>query len=102
MQASAGRYRPLQPLNVDTAAEPAALNRLKAHWTHVALERLDDPRPEDWLGYNVLSLSAADLERVREILRNAYREIRALAAASEPVERAALLNLQLVTFAPIR
>jgi hypothetical protein len=49
-----------------------------------------------------MSLSAADLERVREILRNAYRELRALAAASEPIERAALLNLQLVAFAPVR
>lgn len=98
LQASAGRFRPLQPLSVDTSAEPAALNRLKAHWSRVALERLASPRSQDWLGYNLMSLSAADLERVREILRDAYREIRALAAASEPVECAALLNLQLVTF----
>jgi hypothetical protein len=49
----------------------------------------------------VISLSEADLERVREILRAAYREIRALAVTSEPVEAAALLNLQLVTF-PLR
>lgn len=101
VQRSEGRYRLLQPLNVNTAAEPAVLNRHKAHWTRVALERLEAPRAEDWLGYNVLSLSEADLERVREILRNAYREIRTLAAASEPIERAALLNLQLVTFAPL-
>lgn len=101
LQKSAGRYRPLQPLNVDTSAEPAALNRLKAHWAQVALERLSSPREPDWFGYNLVSLSAADLERVREILRNAYREIRALAAASEPVERAALLNLQLVTFGTV-
>jgi transcriptional regulator with XRE-family HTH domain len=101
LEASGGRYRPLQPLSVDTGAEPAALNRLKAHWAKVALDRLAAPREQDWLGYNLMSLSAADLERVREILRNAYREIRALAAASEPVEAAALLNLQLVTFAPV-
>jgi transcriptional regulator with XRE-family HTH domain len=98
LQMDAGHYRPLQPLSVDTSAEPAALNRLKAHWTQVALSRLAAPRERDWLGYNVMSLSAADLERAREILRDAYREIRALAAASEPVEVAALLNLQLVTF----
>jgi Domain of unknown function (DUF4423) len=101
LQAHGGHYRPLQPLNVDTSAEPAALNRLKAHWTRLALERLAAPRSQDWLGYNLISLSAADLERVREILRDAYREIRALAAASEPVESAALLNVQLVTFTPV-
>jgi transcriptional regulator with XRE-family HTH domain len=101
LQISAGRYQPLQPLTVDTSAEPAALNRLKSHWARVALERSAAPRERDWLGYNLMSLSSADLERVREILRNAYREIRALAAASEPVETAALLNLQLVTFAPV-
>lgn len=98
LESSAGRYRPLTPLSVDTSAEPAALNRLKAHWARVALERTREPRSQDWLGYNVMSLSTHDLERVRDILRNAYREIRALAAASEPVEAAALLNLQLVTF----
>lgn len=102
LSASAGHYRPLSPLNVSTSAEPAALNRLKAHWARVALERLDAPHADDWLGYNLMSLSAADLARVREILRAAYREIRALAAASEPIERAALLNLQLVTFPVVR
>lgn len=101
LQSIDGRYQPLQPLTVDTTAEPAAFNRLKAHWTRVALERLSAPREQDWLGYNLMSLSDADLERVREILRNAYREIRALAAASEPVQSAALLNLQLVTFPPV-
>jgi hypothetical protein len=56
------------------------------------------PRSEDWLGYNVISTSAADLERTREILRRSFREIRAIAAASEPTEAVALLNLQLVTW----
>jgi hypothetical protein len=46
----------------------------------------------------VVSTSAADLERIREILRRSFREIRALAAASEPTEAVALLNLQLVTW----
>jgi transcriptional regulator with XRE-family HTH domain len=96
-----GRYRPLQPLTVDTSAGAAALDRVKAHWTRVALERLAAPREQDWLGYNLMSLSEVDLERVRAILRDAYREIRAIAAASEPVESAALLNLQLVTFRPV-
>lgn len=95
------RYQRLTPLTVDTSAEPAAINRLKAHWCRVALARMQAPREEDWLGYNLMSLSQADLQRARSILRDAYRELRTLAAASEPVERAALLNLQLVTFPEI-
>lgn len=93
-----GRYLHRQALTVDTSAEPKALNRLKAHWAAVALKRIEAPREQDWLGYNLMSLSEGDLERAREILRDAYRQIRALAASSEPVEVAALLNLQLVTF----
>jgi transcriptional regulator with XRE-family HTH domain len=101
LELAGGRYLHRQPLTVDTSAEPAALNRLKAHWAALGLKRLEAPREQDWLGYNLMSLSEADLEQAREILRNAYRQIRALAAASEPVQTAALLNLQLVTFPPI-
>jgi hypothetical protein len=92
------RYLDLEPLTVDTSAPADALNRLKAHWTEVSGQRLAAPRASDWLGYNVISTSEADLERIREVLRHAFREIRAIAAASEPVESVALLNLQLVTW----
>jgi transcriptional regulator with XRE-family HTH domain len=86
-------------LSVDTGSASAEdLSRVKAHWTNVCLQRLRSPRPEDWLGYNVISMSAADLERVREVLRRSFREIRAIAATSEPAEAVALLNLQLVTW----
>lgn len=91
-----GRYRDVLPLTVDTNAAPKDLNQLKAHWTRVCLERLTAPRATDWLGYNVVSLSESDLARVHDVLRHAFREIRAIAAASEPVETVALLNLQLV------
>ena len=95
----AGRYSDLAPLTVDTASASAEdVARLKAHWTHVCLERVLAPRTSDWLGYNVVSTSATDLERIREVLRRAFREIRAIAAASEPAESVALLNLQLVTW----
>jgi hypothetical protein len=86
-------------ISVDTSgASREDLNRLKSHWTAVALERLQAPRADDWLGYNVISTSHTDLERIREILRRSFREIRAIAAASAPAEDVALLNLQLVTW----
>jgi transcriptional regulator with XRE-family HTH domain len=86
-------------LSVDTSAASAEeVLRIKSHWAAVALERTRAPRAGDWLGYNVISTSTADLERIRDILRRAFREIRAIAAASQPSEAAALLNLQLVTW----
>jgi len=92
------RYRELTPLSVDMAAPRQDIDRLKAHWTRVALERLESPRQGDWLGYNVVSVSQQDLERIRQLLRQTFRELRTLAAASEPVETAALINLQLVSW----
>lgn len=80
------------------AASEHDIQLLKAHWTEVCLRRIQRPRASDWLGYNVVSVSAPDLERIREILRASFREIRAIATASNPVQSVALLNLQLVTW----
>jgi len=75
----------------ETAADSSA-------HTQVAAERLAAPRDEDFFAYNLISISQADLERVREKLRTTFRELRSLVAASEPEEVAALINLQVVTF----
>jgi transcriptional regulator with XRE-family HTH domain len=83
---------------VDTRGGDRALHNLKRHWTQVAAERLAAPREKDFFAYNVISISQADLERVREKLRTTFRELRSLVAASEPEEVAALINLQIVTF----
>jgi hypothetical protein len=93
-----GRYEVGDPLTVDTQASPADVRALRAHWAAEGLARAKAPRAEDWLGFNVVSLSTHDLERVRETLRRAFREIRAIAAASTPAETVALLHLQLVTW----
>jgi hypothetical protein len=86
---------------VDTRGGRAALHRLKAHWAHIASQRLHCPDPHaDLFAYNVMSVAEADLERIREILRCAFREIRTLVASSEPAEVVALVNLQLVKLFP--
>ena len=85
---------------VDTQGGKEALNSLRAHWSRVAAERLAAPHSADFFAYNVISVSAADLEKARERLRAAFREIRSLVAASQPEEVAALINLQIVTFLP--
>lgn len=98
MRARDERYEVGDPLTVDTQASAADVRALRAHWAAVGLARAQAPRAEDWLGFNVISLSASDLARVRETLRRAFREIRAIAAASQPAESVALLNLHLVTW----
>lgn len=90
------RLVPRQTLSVDTRGGKQALRALKTHWAKVAAERASNPSTDDVFGYNVLSVSEADLVRIREVLSATYREIRAIVAASEPSERVALLNLHLV------
>ena len=56
------------------------------------------PREHDYFAYNVVSVSAAELARIRERLLVAFRDIRSLVAASKLEEVAALINLQIFTF----
>lgn len=98
---SRGRYVVAGAQSVDTRGGRAALQGLKRHWAAVAAGRMEAPALQDDLfAYNVMSFAAADLERIREILRAAFREIRTLVAASEPTEVVALVNLQLVKLYP--
>lgn len=89
------RYR-TRPLSVDTTSNPEAIRRLRHHWARVAGERALAPQQHDWIAYNVVSCSARDLERIRELLTATFREVRAIVASSEPSEVAALINMHLV------
>jgi transcriptional regulator with XRE-family HTH domain len=85
------RYVCVGSLNVDTHAAPT----LKVHWSDVARNRILSPSPDDLFAYNVFSVSASDLHRIRELLRAAFRQARAIAAATPTTERVALINVQL-------
>jgi len=91
-----GRYVVVGALDVDAHADPEAGRQLMAHWSEVALQHFPRGHAQDLFAYDVLSISHADLARVRELLRATCDEVRAIVAASEPSETAALLNLQLV------
>jgi hypothetical protein len=95
VQRQGGRYS-VRPLSVDISGDPQALRQLRHHWSNVAGERALQPRPRDWLAYNVLSCSESDLERIRELLSSTFREVRAIVASSEPSQAAALVNMQLI------
>ena len=90
---------PVSAFTADAAASPEDTRRLKAHWAQVAADRLASPRPDDMVSLNLVTLSRADLERVRELQRAYYRELRSLVAASTPEETAALVMMQVVTLA---
>lgn len=90
-------YSLAEPLSVDTSgAEPAELQRLRAHWANVAQARVCEGHPSDWFAYNVISVSRADSKRIEERLRAAYREVRSIVAQSTPCEVASLLTLHMV------
>jgi transcriptional regulator with XRE-family HTH domain len=94
-----GRFVVGEPLTVDTQASDADVQKLKSHWADAAARRAAAPRrANDWLGFNLISTSEADRERIVGVMRRAFREIRAIAAASEPAESVALLNFQLITW----
>lgn len=92
----AGLYLEQRSLNVDTRGGKQALYALKRHWADTAAARAEHPLRGDLFAYSVISLSAADLDKVRHLLHETYREIRSVVAASEPAECVALLNLQLM------
>lgn len=85
-------------LTIDTRAHPEAGRALKRHWSMVAQDRIGAPREGDILGYNLFAVSAHDLDRIRTLQRQFFREVRGIVAASEPSDAVALLNVQLVTW----
>jgi transcriptional regulator with XRE-family HTH domain len=94
------QLRSLSTFTASATASDADRRSLKAHWSRVALERLDAPREADLVSLNLMTLSRADLERVRQLQRSYFRELRALVASSEPEETAAVVLMQVISLTP--
>lgn len=90
------RYLLRRPLVIDTGGEPEVMRRIRAHWLDVARARTLSPRPDDAFAYNVFSVKSEDLDRIRELYRSFFREVRQIVAASEPTDTVALLAIQLI------
>lgn len=88
------RYEVTGTLAVDTRDSAAVTRRSRHHWARVAFERVRRDEA-DWFAYNVISVSEADCDRIEQILRAAFREVRGIVSESAPSERAALLTLHL-------
>ncbi|MEO0600963.1 MAG: DUF4423 domain-containing protein [Myxococcota bacterium] len=76
------------------------IRKLKAHWARVASERLHAPRSLDLTSVNLITVSRADLERVRQLQRDYFRALRGLVASSHPEEVAAFVMMQTVSLSP--
>jgi hypothetical protein len=90
-----GRYQLNESMLVDTRREPHGAWKARAFWTTVALDRLRAQQSGAYT-YNVFGVSAKDFERIRELQARHFRELRALIAQSEPVERVGLLVQHLI------
>ncbi|MFK7930413.1 MAG: helix-turn-helix domain-containing protein [Myxococcota bacterium] len=96
-----GRYVPGSPLSIATRAEPAELRALGAFWTEVSLARQRAPRRQgDLFSYNLFSVSKSDLDRIRRLHLDYFREVRSIVAASEPCEAVAMIQVHLMEWPP--
>ena len=89
-----GRYVVDRTQSIDTRADPAKAQKLKAQWLRVALRRLEQ-RATGTFGYNLMAVSQADFEKLRQLHLNYFRNMQAIVADSAPSERVVLFNTQL-------
>jgi hypothetical protein len=95
-----GRLVPGSALTVDTRRDAARSREVKAWWAEVALERLRAGQVGTF-SYNLFSVSRKDLERIQELHRSFFRELRRIVAESEPSECIALANVHLFEIGPV-
>jgi DNA-binding phage protein len=88
-------YRIIAGAALDTRSDPERAKSLRKWWAERALERFGEG-DERIFSYNVFGVSSRDYQRVRELHRAYFQELRAIVAASQPVERVALANFQLI------
>ena len=86
-------YRASRVLTVDTRSDPERNNALKRHWASAGLERLG--RKPGLFSYNLFAVSQRDYERIEQLHRKYFEDMRAIVSASKHPERVVLANLQL-------
>ncbi|HMI92410.1 MAG TPA: DUF4423 domain-containing protein [Polyangiales bacterium] len=93
-----GRYAPTRVSTVDTRRDPEAARRLRVFWSRAAAERIEHAGESQQItaAYNLFGISHADLQRLRELQRAYFRQMRAIIAESDPVETVVLANMQLI------
>lgn len=92
------RWQPTDVGTIDTRNDPDKAAMLKQWWSRVGAERLGEAirSQTGHAGYNVFTVSRADRERLIELQRAYFREMRQLIAASQPAEVVMLASTQLL------
>jgi transcriptional regulator with XRE-family HTH domain len=75
---------------VDTRRYPEAGLALKRWWTQQARDGMD--HPDASMSYNVFTVSEVDLQRIIDLHRATFAQLRTIVAASEPGERLVLVQ----------
>ena len=78
---------------MDTRKDPVRSRRLRAFWSRVAAERIEEGVTGEF-AFNLFGVSRTDLERIRELQHEYFRDIRGIIGLSQPVEEVVLMNLQ--------
>jgi hypothetical protein len=94
LQKRGKRWQPAAELNADTRRDLRAERALKEMWAQVGVERLAGGSA-GLFSFNVFGVSHADYERLRELHRHYFRQLRSIVAASQPNERVVVANVQL-------
>jgi len=92
---SRGKWRVDRVISLDTRLDPVADGKLKAAWTQVALERLQQDTPGHY-GYSLFAISRDGLRRMRELHLQYVRAMQSLIASSTPAECVGLYCAQLI------
>jgi hypothetical protein len=90
------RYEPTRIQVVDTRGDERRATELRRYFYQLALERVVQGIPSA-SGYNVFAVSRADYARIVELQRGYYAQLRAIVAASEPVEVIALASTHVLS-----
>src|SRR6185295_6727804 len=80
---------------LDTRRDPERALLLRRFWSERALDRFGEG-DDRIFSYGLFGVSERDYQRLRELHRAYFRELRALVATSQPVERVVLANVQLL------
>ena len=94
-----GKYVLARSQTVDTRRDPRAARQIKVWWSEVAVTRLRADAGGA-SSYNLFTVSDADFERLRELHRSYFQQMRAIVEQSQPCQRVVLACAQMLELSP--
>jgi transcriptional regulator with XRE-family HTH domain len=87
---SGAHLEPWRVATVDTRRDPDGGRRLRRWWAEQASARAE--APEASVSTNAFTVSEADYQRLVELYRSTFRQVRSIVAASAPSERVVIVQ----------